>query len=206
MGRVQIAPDSLLAAVGARSERQGECLVWRRSCVGGKDAHPQLKWGERVLNVRRELARAHGLQPLDTDVVRMTCGNGRCLERSHMQVIDRGELAARNSREGNRDRAKVSASAKRRSREASSLTVEDVRTIFASTETTAALARRYGKSRALILRIKRREVWADVLVTEAPRRPGRYEVQQAPAFFSALAIGSYLPADTVLSRAYGGAR
>lgn len=201
----QIFPD-LMAAVMQRSERSGECLVWLRSCTGGKEAHPQLHWGDKVVNVRRELARLHGLDLSGRRVVRMTCRNGRCLEAAHMVAVDRGELAAQNSRDGVRDHAKASASARRRSREASSLSVEDVRTIFASPESCSALARRYGKSRALILRIKRRQVWADVLVTEAPRRRGRYEVDKVPAFFSALAIGNYLPSDTALSRAYGGER
>lgn len=205
MGERQIDPD-LLAAVLQRSERRGDCLVWLRSCTGGKEAHPQLHWGDKVINVRRELAKLHGLDLSGRRVVRMTCRNGRCLERAHMVTVDRGELGAQNSREGVRDHAKAAASARLRSRQASSLSVEDVRTILVSPESCAVLARRYGKSRALILRIKRREVWADVLVTEGPRRAGRYEVDKVPAFFSALTIGSYLPSDTALSRAYGGAR
>jgi hypothetical protein len=160
-----------------------------------------------VVNVRRELAKLHGMDLSDPDVVvRMTCRNGRCLEREHMVTASRGEVAAQNSREGVRDSARASTSAKRRSRGASSLKVEDVRTIYASPEPCSALASRYGKSRALILRIKRREVWGDVVVTDVPRRPGLYEVDEVPAIFSAMAIGNYLPSDTALSRAYGGAR
>lgn len=43
----------------------------------------------------------------------------------------------------------------------------------------------------------------DARVEIIPREAGRYEVTTVPAFFSALAIGSYLPADTAISRAYG---
>lgn len=55
-----------------------------------------------------------------------------------------------------------------------------MRTIYVSAETVAELARRYGKSRALIGRIKRREVWAEV-INVVPTPPGRFAVQLPPS-------------------------
>lgn len=194
----------LNAAVAQRTKRVGDCLLWTKSCIGGRDAHPQLKLDGQTLSVRREIALAAGLvQPGDGLVVRMTCRQGRCLERGHMVAVDRGELAAINSRYGVRDAAKVSAAAKRHTRASSSLSETDVRTIFASEERAVVLAQRYGKSRSLIRRIKQREVWADVSVTVVKTPPARHAVDAAPSIFGP--IGHYLPADTAVSRAHGGA-
>lgn len=202
-----VTPTRTLAqAVAERTERQGACLLWTRSSSGGRDGHPQLKLGGKVLNVRRELAKEYGLEPAPSEVVRMSCGHGLCLERAHMVLADRGIVAAANSRAGTRDRAKVSATAKRHTRSASSLTVTDVRTIFASDESPRRLAARYGKSRSMIHRIKRREVWADVLVTEAKTPPSRYAPEAVPCLFAGLGIGCYFPGESAISKTYGAQR
>lgn len=185
------------------------CWLWRGD--KGTGAAPAFRFPPLASNVSAGIAAcwwALGRRPLPGEAWHITCGTRRCMNPAHRTQGNRAsQMLAAGLKRSDQTRLRMAAGR----RTAGKLSDVDVAELRACGDTLEVIAARYGISvgYACELRSGKRRAVAlarDVVVTKRPRRRGRYEVEQAPALFSALRPGEYLPGETALSVAYGGAK
>lgn len=83
----RIAYKTPQASFAARTQRQGQCLIWTGAV---KDTGYGAMWdGQRVVRPHRWIyEQAHGSIPADADIDHV-CGNRTCCELTHLRVTTR---------------------------------------------------------------------------------------------------------------------
>jgi hypothetical protein len=159
------APVDVVALVKARCAREGECWVWVQAT--SSNGTPYASINGRAVGLRRAVYPATRKQPLGSRVVTMRCRNRACLNPEHMTMRTRSEVVQENA-----DRSTPQARAGRvaaNRKAAPKLTMDKAREIraLAETETTAALARRYGVCRSMVRLVVLGRVWVEAVVPQS---------------------------------------
>lgn len=188
------------------------CGCWLSRSAKSADAQPPAFWFPPLSrHVSAGVAAcwwAEGRAPLPGEAWHANCATKRCVNPAHRVKGDRSsQMRAAGLKRSDQTRLRMAAGR----RLSGKLSDADVAEIQASTDTLKVLSARYGISigYACELRARKRRSMAlatGVVLTQSARKPGRYEVAEVPALFSSLRVGEYMPADTALARAYGGAR
>lgn len=131
----------------------GDCLRWIGGCSNG---HPSIRIGGKSVLVRRALfAEAGGAIP-SGQILRVTCGMPRCVNRAHWKLTTYKAVAiecgAAGLMSGHLRSAKIAA-AKRAGSQAK-ITDADAAAIVSSDETGVVLAARYDISETTVSRIR----------------------------------------------------
>ena len=133
------------------------CLIWQGGCCS---QHPARKHEGKMQLVRRVLReKEHGPIPKGM-VLRVTCGNTRCLTAEHVKLMTRGAMAKSLGGAVMGGRVRTVAIAKAwHSRPDTVLSWPLVNELRASTETGAQLARRTGLSKSIISKVRLHRTW-----------------------------------------------
>ena len=137
------------------------CWEWRGAIHQKVNPVPVMSWKGSTNKVRRFLAIELGVA-FEGGVATCKCGNPLCVKPAHIEVITRSELQRRLSARmlhqlQTARRAKISEAKRAKAK----LTAEMVQEIRTSTESQAALARRFGVSQATVSEIRRGLTWRD---------------------------------------------
>lgn len=140
-------------------EEDGSCLIWKGGCCNG---HPATRHNGKTVLVRRLLwQELHGEIPAG-HIVRMTCECKKCIEPTHMKCTTYQRLGKELGAKGIMSGPVRSAAIQRTKRKTQGkLTIEAVRAIRASDETTVALAVRYGVAQAHISKVRKHKCQID---------------------------------------------
>lgn len=138
---------------------EGDCLIWKRGCCNG---HPATRVGKRTRLVRRVLwESANGPIPVGK-ILRATCGNLLCIEPAHTELTTYQRVAKQCGAIGLMSGPVRSAAIQRVKRKTQGkLTLEAVRDIRASEETTVVLAARYGVAQGHISKVRKHKCQID---------------------------------------------
>lgn len=148
---------AMIAYIAARTVEDGDCLLWTRGCANG---HPSARIDGKEQLVRRVLQEQASGPISPGKVLRVTCGNTKCLSRDHWTITTHRRIALDCSAKGlmgGQLRAAKIAAAKRFGPQAK-ITQDDARAIRASDLSGAALAKRYSISGSTVSKIKRGQV------------------------------------------------
>jgi hypothetical protein len=155
------APPVTLATIKDRCNEVGECWMWAQGLTSR--GTPNMRVGREVWHVRRFAFMLAGGVLLPRQPIDCTCGERLCVKPEHAFATDQKALSRKASQRGafaNRARdAKVAAWHREPGR--SKLSMEMVREIRASTESSLALAARYGVSRSRVTRVRNHDAWKD---------------------------------------------
>lgn len=151
--------------VKARCTEDGDCLIWKNRT--SEDGRPLARsyQGDGKRGTTRDVARAHweavnGPVP-EGLFVASSCGNPRCLNLEHRELIDRSEVNRRAWRKPD-VRARRLVKITERSRGRGKLTLELARDIRSSGETLKEVAARLGISIETASNVRRGEAWREV--------------------------------------------
>lgn len=201
------------AGINSPADMAKRCVVHRTGCwtwQGAKDVNGRPSFWFPPLQARVSLGVAAcwwatGRRPEKGEAWHVVCTTTDCANPAHRTCGNRSSqmLAARLERTLEQ---RLRQAAGRR--KVGKLTDADVAAIQESTETLQVLAERHGISPGYACSVrsgKRRAfaIAAGVKATVVKTPPARHAVDAAPSIFGP--IGHYLPADTAVSRAHGGA-
>ena len=138
----------------------GDCLIWRRACCNG---HPAMRVEQKTKLVRRVLWESANGPILDGKILRVTCGSALCICPSHTELTTYQRVAKQLGALGVMSGPVRSASIQRTKRNSKQckLTLDAVRAIRASEETTIVLAARYGVAQAHISKVRKHKCQID---------------------------------------------
>ena len=85
----------LIARIRAKSQEDGDCLIWHGAMAGG--VTPVIQFEGKVQNVRRALAIQLGLD-VDKKTATNSCDNRRCVCPDHIKVMTRKALQVRSAK------------------------------------------------------------------------------------------------------------
>ena len=152
--------SATLMRLADRTQEDGACLIWKGGCCNG---HPATRHNGKTVLVRRLLwQELHGEIPAG-HIVRMTCECKKCIEPAHMKCTTYQRLAKQLGALGVMSgpvRSAAIQKAKRNSKQCK-LTLDAVRAIRASDETTIVLAARYGVAQAHISKVRKHKCQID---------------------------------------------
>ena len=158
--RTLVAETLQLMALIERTEEYGDCILWTGAT--SNRGHPIYKpYGCPCTLVRRAvfsltIGPLVPRQPIDT-----TCEERRCINPAHLARSTTQKIAqkagARGAWSGLARKAKIAATKRGQMK----LTLEQARSIRASTETGPVLAARYGVNKSLVNNIKRGVAWRE---------------------------------------------
>lgn len=141
-----------------RTIEEGDCFVWQHSCVNG---HPAMRQGQKTVLVRRILwQQTHGDIP-KTKVVRCTCGESKCVNIEHMELMTYAQIAKIEGARGKMSDHSRSAKIAATKRKLTGLTIEQVREIRSSPKSGVALAEELGFSQNKISKIRLHKCWRE---------------------------------------------
>jgi hypothetical protein len=208
-------PRAFPCAVFTADDLKARCRVdpgehWH--WLGHRDEHgtPGLRFGPIKSNTSLGVVAcwlATGERPQKGQVWHTFCGIADCANPAHRAAGDRQSQMAKlvGVSKPLQHRMRIAAAKRQRGK----LSDEDVEAMRQAKGTLAEIADRFGVSRKHVCRIRRGHVRAvgirpDVQAVEIPSKlPSLNPRPPAVGVFSAMAIGSYMPSNTVLSRAYG---
>ena len=139
---------------------EGDCLLWKRGCCNG---HPAMRVGNKTMLVRRLLWQAAN-GPIPTGkIIRPTCGSLLCINLDHAELTTYQRVAEQCGALGLMSGPVRSAAIQRvkRGSKQGKLSVDDVRAIRASEETTIVLAARFGVAQAHISKVRKHKCQID---------------------------------------------
>lgn len=154
-----------LDKIKARCVEEGDCLIWQ----GGvsKEGYPIMKHGGACLHVRRVAIALDGREPKRRQPVTCSCGDKRCIQPRHLKLSTYSKIGKATAATGvyaaKARCAKVAHA--NRNRADTKLTMEIAREIRASTESSEALAARYGVYRSRINAVRRGDAWKEYAAT-----------------------------------------
>jgi hypothetical protein len=186
------------------SKATGDCRIWKQSC--SKSGYPRLTLKGAPSQYAHICAWIIKNGPVpEGHVLGNECGNKRCCWPAHWLPRTRAEqnriAASHGAWTGAERSTKIALSARRlrgKLDEAKVLQIRDPH----RTVSDAELAREWNVSPGLVSKVNRGKGWRLLApFTQATRKPGRYEVTDAPPLFSAMRIGQYEASGTAISRA-----
>lgn len=143
----------------ARCEEVGECVEWQG--YADNDV-PQVSHGGKLVSVRRLILDLGGIAVRDGSFASCSCGNKRCVKPEHIVQRTRLQhLQKMNAIGPNNTGARV-AKLSMHARKRSKLTIEKVRELRMSGESSMTLSKQYGVSRQTISRIRAGDVWKEL--------------------------------------------
>lgn len=167
----QVGGTYTMAAVQARCEIDSSdsdaCWLWTGRMRG---SIPQAWHNGSLVSMRRVVFGLHAAREAKaSDVVQMTCECDRCLNPLHMIARPRASLLKENmaSEPPIRRTARLRAAAEERGQAV--LDMDAARAIRASSESSMALAGRYGVTQTTINRVRRGVSWRDYSAAGAGR-------------------------------------
>lgn len=137
----------------------GDCYLWKRATANG---HPCIRHEGRNQLVRRTLwVSAHGPIPAG-HIVRAKCGDKLCINPAHTELTTFARLGKELGALGIMSGPIRSAAIQRTKRRTQGkLSIEAVREIRASDETTIAMAEKFGVAQAHISKIRKNKCQID---------------------------------------------
>lgn len=133
-------------------------LIWHASTCNG---HPAMRWGGKTALVRRVIwQELHGaIAP--GKIVRVTCGDVRCINPEHMALTTYSQLAR--SLGSAVMAGPVRSAAIARAKQAKSRTLDQgmVKHIRTCDMTGVALAKKYGISQNLVSKVRTHKCWKE---------------------------------------------
>ena len=143
-----------LDEIHARCADDGGCLIWQ----GGTNGHGHCKISD-MSGRRMVWTLAHG--PLkSSQLIRVACGNPRCLNPEHLSITNKSEVS-RIAGAQSATRAKRVASLERTKRASAKITMEIARTIRSDPRMGFELADEFGVSKTTVSRIRRHLAWKE---------------------------------------------
>lgn len=202
--------DDLIASVLKRTKMVGACRVWQGSMT--TNGAPQVFNVEtRKWTPVRRLVIEHRLgEPMPAGKrAAWTCNTPGCIE--HCEAMSAKDYMAVSVRLGRVTVPKARIGKIMATKRAKSTTMNDeraaaIRERRAQGATYKEIGAEFGIHLSMAHKVCAGLAWAPppIEVKRAKRKLGKYEVEHPPLIFSSLRIGSYLPSQTALSRAYGG--
>lgn len=150
-----------LESLHAHCEEIGDCWEWQRTATFGR--YPNTRHKGKTVAVRRLVLELSGIALKPKSHVITTCGCDLCINPEHLQQVTQHISMKRAGAKGRLSdpvrSAKIAAT--KRASPIAKLDMETVRQIRASSETTVALAARYGVSQSKISAIQHHRAWRE---------------------------------------------
>jgi len=150
----------VLAAIEARTEEEGECLLWTGAHSRGQGSNrpqPAIWIDGKTMPLRRLAYVAYGKELFAHWRVSTTCGNDSCLCEQHLKRKTHSE-----SLKGHKKSVITSAKIAARKQASSPLDWEKVREIRGSEESMRSLAARFGVHEDTISKVRNHQSWREV--------------------------------------------
>lgn len=136
------------------------CWVWRGSAGNG---YPAMRIGDKVVNVRREVARLSNKRMHKGCIVRCKCDEQLCVNPDHIYVSTRAKVIDELIEHGKIGTlsARIKLAVYRRAQHSKIGSMEIARQIRESCDSSRVEAKKHGVSPRTIQRIRSNEAWID---------------------------------------------
>lgn len=150
---------NMLSKIIHHCTEEGDCLLWRRSRCNG---HPAMRIEGKTQLIRRVIWQESNGEIPQGKIVRVTCGSPLCINPSHIELTSYQKLGKQLGALGIMSGQVRSAAIQRAKRKTQGkLSLDAVRDIRTSDETTIVLAARYGVAQAHISKVRKHKCQRD---------------------------------------------